>query len=351
MNYKASSYYVGGNTAKGFVNFLPSNVRNFNHVIILNHPSETLKTTVIQNAIEHYKKDHEVEVLLSALGGNFLDGVIVRGKSFAVVNDTISTQGLSGAIEMDLNLFLAEEIPRNEKFTEAKNNFDTATEEAYENFSIGLELHDDLEEIYINQMDFEKADRLTENFIKKLLENVDKQDAKGKVLDRLFGTNTKDGVVNIVPDLLKGQSKNYYIKGRAGTGKSTFMKKIKNACLEHGFDVELYHCSFDPNSIDMVIVRELDFCIFDSTDPHEFFPEHEKDEIVDLYQELVTPGTDEKFAIEIDKLNRDYKAYMKKGIVHLRDAGAYLEQVEQQFVFNEQEVDRITNFILEKIVQ
>ena len=50
------------------------------------------------------------------------------------------------------------------------------------------------------------------------------------------------------------------------------MKRIAAAAQENGFDVEFYRCSLDPNSCDMVLIRELGFCVFDSTAPHEYFP-------------------------------------------------------------------------------
>ncbi|MFD2044964.1 hypothetical protein ACFSTA_14865 [Ornithinibacillus salinisoli] len=350
MNNSTTSYYVSGNTAEGLVNFLASNVADFNHVIILKHPSHTLKTALIKKIMKKYEGDNTLEVLLSPLGSEFLDGVIVRDKSIAVVIDTIATSNLNGAIEIDLNLFSSEEIPKNEMYELAKEKAHELTEASYANFRTGLQIHDDLEEIYINEMNFDRANEFADEFIDKLLTNIPKKNGKGKVFDRLFGTNTKEGVVNVVPDILNRQPKNYFIKGRAGTGKSTFMKKISNACRHHGLNVELYHCSFDPNSIDMVLVRDLDFCIFDSTDPHEFFPMQEDDEIVDLYQALVTPGTDEKYATEIDKYNNEYKSYMKKGIVNLQEAGDYVKQMEQHFVISENEMDRIVAFILEKIV-
>ena len=39
------------------------------------------------------------------------------------------------------------------------------------------------------------------------------------------------------------------------------LKKLAEAAEEKGFEVEVYHCGFDPNSLDMVIVRELGFAI------------------------------------------------------------------------------------------
>ncbi|WP_054860951.1 hypothetical protein [Gracilibacillus sp. JCM 18860] len=84
-------------------------------------------------------------------------------------------------------------------------------------------------------------------------------------------------------------TKRYFIKGRAGSGKSTLLKKVVSASKERGFDIEVYHCGFDPESVDMVVIRELSVCLFDSTDPHEYFPKRKGDEIVDLYKLTITP--------------------------------------------------------------
>lgn len=314
-------YYVTGNTADGLVNFLDSNLNGIDQVIKLRHPSASLKTKVIQNLLEHYQ-NNTIEVLHSPLGSRYLDGIIIRERSLAFLDEAIVT-GESTAINLE------ETVPT--KDYPDLTDFNVLTQSAYDSFAKGLSIHDELEEVYISQMDFNHADQFTAEFISRLLTGVSKKDRTAHTFHRLFGTNTVDGVVNVVPHLKENIENVFFIKGRAGTGKSTFMKKISKACVEHGFDVEMYHCSFDSNSIDMVLVRDLDVCIFDSTDPHEFFPERDGEEIVDLYEELVTPGTDERYEAEINELNNNYKSYMKQGILYLQLAGIKFDKNEQGF--------------------
>ena len=71
------------------------------------------------------------------------------------------------------------------------------------------------------------------------------------------------------------------------------LKQIAAAGELHGFDLEIYHCGFDPHSLDMIIIRELGLAIFDSTAPHEYFPSRDGDEIIDMYGLLIAEGTDE----------------------------------------------------------
>lgn len=96
------------------------------------------------------------------------------------------------------------------------------------------------------------------------------------------------------------------------------LKKIAKTAFERGYSTEIYHCGFDPNSLDMVIVRELDWAIFDSTAPHEYFPSRKNDVSIDLYKLTITPGTDEKYENEINDAQRRYKAEMKKGLDRLK---------------------------------
>lgn len=343
-------YYVSGNTAEGFVNFLSTNTPNFHHHIILKHPSYKVKTAVIEEIIHHTEAESDLEILYSSIGKEFLDGVIIRDKKIAVIDERIASADLSGAFELDLSLFSADELANND-FSKEESKINTYMQQAYASFATGLKIHDDLETIYINEMNFEKANELADKFVQKVLKDVEKQNRNSTIFHRLFGTNTKDGVVNIVPELLSQLSQKYFIKGRAGTGKSTFMKKIMAACKDYGYDIELYHCSFDPNSIDMVLVRELDICIFDSTDPHEFFPSGEGEEAIDMYDLAVTPGTDEKYAEDISELNSRYKSFMKQGVIELKKAGEIIRNLEQQFVVNPRDIDKVTSFIDNKIME
>ncbi|MDD1369547.1 hypothetical protein PTB13_16880, partial [Bacillus sp. MHSD17] len=116
------------------------------------------------------------------------------------------------------------------------------------------------------------------------------------------------------------------------SGKSTMLKKLAKAAEEKGFEVEVYHCGFDPNSLDMVIVRELGFAIFDSTAPHEYFPSREGDEIIDMYALIVTPGTDEKYATEIRDVSIQYKAKMNEAMSFLAKAKSVRDKLERIYI-------------------
>lgn len=309
IRLKHTNYYVTANTAEGFINHLTPNLHGIKETIRLDNQSYKMNTAILQQLFENNKAETVMEVLKSPISGRYLDGLIFREKQIAILGN--------------------QDCP--------------FTTKAYDHFKKGLRIHDDLEKLFIQEMDFAKADKLAETFTKELLADQVKRNQTPHVYRRFFGTNTMDGIVNEVPNLTEPLEHVYHIKGRAGTGKSTFMKKIANACLEYGLDLQIYRCSFDPNSIDMVLVPELGICLFDSTDPHEFEPRSSKEHIIDLYEEAVTPGTDEKYAKEISELTKEYKSYMKKGLAILKEEGAAIVKADDDKTFSQAEVTQIAS--------
>lgn len=64
------------------------------------------------------------------------------------------------------------------------------------------------------------------------------------------------------------------IKGGPGVGKSTFMRRIAEAMMEKGYDVELHQCSSDNDSVDGVVIPGAGVALIDGTAPHILDPRH-----------------------------------------------------------------------------
>lgn len=82
-----------------------------------------------------------------------------------------------------------------------------------------------------------------------------------------LGSNTPNGFYGHFDDLLD-ISKVIILKGGAGTGKSTLMKKIGDFARSAGLNIEYYHCSSDISSLDGIFIPSLEWSILDGTSPH-----------------------------------------------------------------------------------
>lgn len=325
-------YFVSGHTADGYVNYLASNIKGIKDIVVLRNGKDAA-LEIIAELIEIYNEE-QLEIISDPAGRNKFAGIIMRDRKQAVLSDSIVQHEINGAHIIDL------QIPENYADEHYK---ESCYKEAYDFFNKGLLIHDELEKVYINEMDFAKADDVAFKFIDKLLKGTEPRNRQAHVYERLFGTNTPDGMLNHVRELINPIKRVYHIKGRAGTGKSVFMRKVLHACIRYGFDCELYYCSFDSKSIDMVIVRDLDFCIFDSTSPHEFSPVGPTEEVIDLYQLAVNPGTDKRHKKQIESITARYKAEMKNGLNALQKLTSLSVRKVQT-----EEIDKVLEEILSR---
>lgn len=191
-------------------------------------------------------------------------------------------------------------------------------------FTQARTVHNGQERIYLEHMDFDAADSIADGLVKRLMGHKSGT-RPGRELHRFFGSATAQGNKDHIPQVIGDIDCRIYIKGRPGTGKSTLLKKVAAAALRRGCDVEIYHCALDVGSLDLVAVRQLGFCLLDSTPPHEYFPTREGDEILDMYARCVVPGTDEAHAGELGKLEGEYKQLVQKATGHLKEAQEALE--------------------------
>lgn len=99
---------------------------------------------------------------------------------------------------------------------------------------------------------------------------------KGAIKHVFPGGNTTKGFYSYY-DFILGQeeaTRIICIKGGPGVGKSTFMKKVGNEMVERGYDVEFMHCSSDPNSLDGVLIKDINVALIDATSPHVVDPKN-----------------------------------------------------------------------------
>lgn len=358
MAGKVKNYYAGGNTAKGFHNLYDSNLQGLNRIFILKGGPGTGKSSLMKKiGSEWVEKGYDIEYLHCSSDNNSIDGVVIPALKVGIVDGTaphVIEPKAPGAVEEYINLGEAWDAralaAHKQDIFRLTNQISQAYKKAYGTFKEALDIHDDWEKIYIDNMDFGKAEQLTTKLIGSFFGKI-KLNKKSDTRHRFLGAATPKGAVDFVPNLTDELPNRYFIKGRPGSGKSTMLKKIAAAAEARGVDVEVYHCGFDPNSLDMLIFRELGIAIFDSTAPHEYFPSRAGDEVIDTYELLISQGTDEIYADQIKPIAANYKAKMKEAISYLAEAKKLHDELEAIYVpaMDFSIVENIQSFIAEEI--
>ncbi|PLR84721.1 PRK06851 family protein [Bacillus sp. V33-4] len=339
MAGKILHYFAGGNTARGFYSLYDSNLKDLSRLFILKGGPGTGKSTLMKKIGRQWlEKGYNVEYLHCSSDNESIDGVMIPAIKAGIVDGTaphVIEPKTPGAVEEYVNLGEAWDsrllLESKQEIVKLSKEISQAFTQAYSTYAEALRIHDDLEKIYIDNIDFEKANSLTNRLIDMFFGTIslNKQSA---VKHRFLGAATPKGPVDYIQNLTEDIPKRYFIKGRPGSGKSTMLKKLAAQAEERGFDVEVYHCGFDPESLDMVIIREIGISIFDSTAPHEYFPSRDGDEIIDMYKAVVAPGTDEIFADEIERVAKRYKERMLTASSHLARAKQFHDELETIYI-------------------
>ena len=335
MTGKIIRYFAGGNTAHGFYSLFDSNIADLERIFILKGGPGTGKSTLMKEIGTLYsEKGYNIEYLHCSSDPDSIDGVILPTLKVGIVDGTaphVIEPKAPGAVEEYVNLGEAwnsqDLMEQKNAIKELSNLISDSYQMAYNTFAEALKVHDDWEKIYIKSMDFEKADELTNRLIGTFYGKIF-LNKPSKICHRFLGAATPIGAVNFVPNLTADINKRYFIKGRPGSGKSTMLKQIAAAGEIHGFDLEIYHCGFDPHSLDMIIIRELGLAIFDSTAPHEYFPSRDGDEIIDMYGLVIPEGTDEIFADQLKEIRSKYRTKMGEATAYLAKAKSWHDDLE-----------------------
>lgn len=320
-------YFAKGNTARGAYYLYDSAFQGLSKIFLLKGTAGTGKSTTIKRiSDEMIKQGRIMELFHSPLNPESLDAVIITDLKIGIVDES-SCEGLDSMENTDIVSFdfglavdegkLSDRI--REEIESLKQKLIQAYTNAYSSFAEALRIHDSWEQVYISHMDFQKANQIAQELLKSLF-GKQKLNKLPRVRHLFFGASTSKGTIDHIQNLTLDLETRIFIKGRPGSGKSTLLKQLAKSAEQKGFDVEAFHCGFDPNSLDMLIFPELSLAIFDSTAPHLYFPNRIGDEVLDMYARTIQPGTDERHAIELTPTKIRYTHYMKEATGYLKEA-------------------------------
>lgn len=90
-----------------------------------------------------------------------------------------------------------------------------------------------------------------------------------------LGGNTAQGFYSLADRIIEPSEADaiYILKGGAGCGKSSLMKKIAQRAEERGSAAHRFYCSGDPESLDAVLLPDQKVMLVDGTAPHGAAPE------------------------------------------------------------------------------
>jgi hypothetical protein len=357
---KVKHYFAEGNTADGFFSLYEETFQGLERLYILKGGPGTGKSSFMRG-IAHslLEQGYNAEYYHCSLDSESINGVIIPALQIGFVDGTFPHNmdpQYPGIVEQLINLGdywdSSVLMANKDKIKDLFQSKSLHLAAAYRYYEQAKEIHDEWEQIYIQSMDFYKANKVTKDLIGSIFSKTERKGLQGSVHRKLFGAATPFGAVNYYDNLTEALDKRYIIKGRPGSGKSTMMKKIGKRGEQLGLDVEYYPCGLDPESIDMVLIPDLNTAVLDGTAPHVVDPVSERDIVVDMFQECMNPKVEEDKAEELKEVSSRYAHKMKRGTEELQKAKHIHDRIEAFYIkaMNFKQVDQKREQVLKEIL-
>lgn len=306
MNTK--HYFLGSHTGKGYAHFFNEEMQSLDYVYVLKSVPGNGQSMLMKNIASHFQeKGGRLEMIHQAADAEALDGLILSDQNVGILDGTAPHVLEPRLPYVDGEYVNLSDAFRGRDLDRSKNHILRLKEQmdaGYQQFSQALakafSLHEDLEKFYAGNLDIEAADQLAADTIQNIFGESSLNKA-ADVKDRFVEASSEYEHIDFVQEITKECTVRYFITGRPGSGKSVFMNKIADACKKRGYDVERYHCGFDPDSLDLILIPELGVAAFDSTPPHDHKPSRAGDEIIDTYA-LLQVDPDDVYKEQIEEI-------------------------------------------------
>lgn len=172
-------------------------------------------------------------------------------------------------------------------------------------------------------------DKLSLELIHQIFDGCERQTDSPRARHLFATAITPDGAVSHLDTIVGHLSKRYIISGDDGTGKTLLVRRVMDAALMRGFDVEAYHCALDPSRIEHLVIPALQVAVVNSVEPH-FYRPREGDTVVDTMR-CVRPVGDPQLLAERDTAREMYRRALEEAVSFIRRAKEVHDEMEAYY--------------------
>lgn len=294
--------------------------------VFIKCPPTTAISTLLTNAGAHYvKRGYDIDKFMNPTQPDQTDAIFIKDLDIFFIQAShpiaLEPSDIGGRHRVVSFYDMYDESKLREKnsiLAEKLGESEKALEKSLSALADAKVIHDEWEAINIKRMMWPQHEALIEALKEQLFGSIT-LNKEPEVSHRLIGSLTSAGAFDFIPSITSRLKRRLLIKGLPGTGKSTLMKALGVEAERRGFDVLYGWCGLDPEGVDLVLFPELSICLLDSTMPHEYDPEREGDELVDLIKMC---KEDDEVEEEIQVISKEYKE-------KILDATGYMQSFAQ----------------------
>lgn len=354
MEGKVRKLFPGANTCNGFYSYFdyifPEEI---NRIFCLKGGPGVGKSSLMKKVARDFvEKGYDIEVFPCSSDPASLDAVLIKNLKVVLLDATsphMIDPKIPGAIDEIVNLgdFWNVENLQSNKIEIAQCNKDISAcfQRAFKYLKSAEPIFYDIEFKNSDAMDFGKVNKFTEEFIEELFKGVENSEKLAKPR-HLFGTAiTPIGHIDYADSLLQNMKKIYYLDGKIGYGKTTFLKRVYEKAVLKGLKVEVFHYPLIPSKIESIVLNDLGIAITTSS----LFKE---EETINLGKFI----NDEKLIKNKEELDMDEKVLdelINYAISNLKKAKSNHDVIEDYYIPNMdfEKINELKDKLIERILK
>ncbi|MEG2109739.1 MAG: ATPase [Clostridium sp.] len=263
--------FLGGNTSEGFYSHFKYilSQEDANKIICLKGGPGTGKSSLMKKLAFYFATNsYTVEEFHCSSDDQSLDGILVKELKVAIMDGTaphVIDPQTPGAVDKIIDLAKALDVtaitPHKKEILAVSKDVSTAFQRAYIFFNSASKVYLDWRKINNSCID------------RDLLLNIENT-LKGAIIPNTFtghvGTErhlfstafTPNGIVSFGDHLSTFTTNNFVLKGEPGLCKSYLLKSIAKSAIDHGLNVEYFHCPLLPEEVEHIIIPEAKIGVF-----------------------------------------------------------------------------------------
>ncbi|MCC3865140.1 PRK06851 family protein [Terrisporobacter petrolearius] len=274
MKGKIRKVFPGANTSNGFYSYFDYIIpKDVNRIFCLKGGPGVGKSSLMKKVARDFSEiGYDVEVFPCSSDPSSLDAVVVKKLKVVLLDATaphVVDPKIPGAIDEIVNFgdfWNVDNLEKNkEEVVQCNKEIGECFQRAFKYLKAAEPIFYDIESKNMDMMNFGKLNKFTDEFMEEIFKGIENKDELSNPR-HLFGTAiTPIGHIDYSDSLLQDAKKVYYLDGKIGYGKTTFLKRVYDKAILKGLKVEVFHYPLIPEKIESIMIIDLGIAITTSS--------------------------------------------------------------------------------------